>query len=283
MNKHRKQLSLSAMCRQLGVSREGFYKWLKREGKTNTSDSQQDDTDRLVKGMFHKHKRRYGAPRIAKALRNTGIIINRKTVAKSMKKQGLRAKAAGKYKATTDSKHNLPVYENLLQQDFTATAPNQKYAQDITYLDTGEGWVYLAVVIDLYSRYVVGWSMSERMTAPLVTDALKMALDRRGNPAGVIVHSDRGSQYCSNIYRDLVKSNMLKGSMSKKGCCYDNACAESFFHTLKVELIHGETYLTRESIRAAVFEYIEIEYNQTRLHSSNHYQSPADYEIKLAA
>lgn len=271
------------MCRQLAVSRESYYKWLKRAGKASVNKLQQHDTDRLVKGLFYKHKRRYGAPRIAKVLRNIGIVINRKTVAKSMKKQGLRAKAAGKYKATTDSKHNLPVYDNLLQQDFTATAPNQKYVQDITYLNTGEGWIYLAVVIDLYSRYVVGWSMSERMTAPLVTDAMNMALDRRGSPAGVIVHSDRGSQYCSNIYRDLVKSNKLKGSMSKKGCCYDNACAESFFHTLKVELIHGESYPTQESIRAAVFEYIEIEYNRTRLHSSNNYLSPADYEIKLAA
>lgn len=271
------------MCRQLDVSRESYYKWLKRAGKASVNKLQQHDTDRLVKGLFYKHKRRYGAPRIAKVLRNIGIVINRKTVAKSMKKQGLRAKAAGKYKATTDSKHNLPVYENLLQQDFTATAPNQKYVQDITYLNTGEGWIYLAVVIDLFSRYVVGWSMSERMTAPLVTEAMSMALDRRGSPAGVIVHSDRGSQYCSNIYRELVKSNKLKGSMSKKGCCYDNACAESFFHTLKVELIHGEHYPTQESIRAAVFEYIEIEYNRTRMHSSNNYLSPADYEIKLAA
>lgn len=185
--------------------------------------------------------------------------------------------------ATTNSNHNLPVYENILQQNFSACAPNLKYVQDITYLETGKGWMYLAVVIDLYSRYVVGWSMSERMTAPLVTDALTMALKRRGNPSGVIVHSDGGSQYCSNIYRKLIKDNQLQGSMSKKGCCYDNACAESFFHSLKVELVHGQIFQTRDLMRKAVFGYIEVEYNQTRLHSSNDYQSPAVYEIKLAA
>lgn len=189
-------------------------------------------TDRLVKGLFDKHKRRYGSPRITKVLNRTGININRKTVAESMKRQGLRAKAARKFKATTSSKHNLPVYDNLLNQDFTATTLNQKYVQDITYLATDEGWVYLAVVIDLYSRYVVGWSMNGRMNASLVTDALSMALSLRGNPSGVIVHSDRGSQHCSNVYRRIIKNHKLKGSMSKKGCCYDNTCAESFFHSL---------------------------------------------------
>lgn len=283
MKQHRDNFTLAAMCRQLKVSREGYYKWVKRSNKPSARTDQQAETDRLVKELFDKHKRRYGAPRIAKVLNRTGIPINRKTVAESMKRQKLRAKAARKFKATTNSKHNLPVYDNLLMQDFSATAPNQKYVQDITYLDTGEGWVYLAVVIDLYSRYVVGWSMNERMNASLVTDALDMALQRRGNPTGVIVHSDRGSQYCSNVYRRLIKDNKLKGSMSKKGCCYDNACAESFFHSLKVELTHGETFATRDSLQKAVFEYIEVEYNNERLHSSNDYQSPAEYEVKLAA
>lgn len=283
MKQHRDHFTLAAMCRQLKVSREGYYKWVKRSYKPSARTDQQAETDRLVKGLFDKHKRRYGAPRIAKVLNRTGIQINRKTVAESMKRQGLRAKAARKFKATTNSKHNLPVYDNLLKQDFSATTPNQKYVQDITYLDTGEGWVYLAVVIDLYSRFVVGWSMNERMNASLVTDALAMALQRRGNPTGVIVHSDRGSQYCSNVYRRLIKDHKLKGSMSKKGCCYDNACAESFFHSLKVELTHGETFATRESLQQAVFEYIEVEYNNYRLHSSNGYQSPAEYEVKLAA
>lgn len=280
---HRKDFTLAALCRQLKVSREGYYKWLKRSDNPTPRKDQRMETDRLVKGLFDKHKQRYGAPRITKVLNRTGIEINRKTVAESMKRQGLRAKAARKFKATTNSKHNLPVYDNLLNQDFTATAPNQKYVQDITYLATDDGWVYLAVVIDLYSRYVVGWSMNERMNASLVTDALSMALSRRGNPSGVIVHSDRGSQYCSNVYRRIIKDHKLKGSMSKKGCCYDNACAESFFHSLKVELTHGQTFSTRESVRKAVFEYIEVEYNKTRLHSSNDYQSPAEYEVKLAA
>ena len=192
-----------------------------------------------------------------------------------MRRQGLRAKAAKKFKATTNSKHSLPVAANLLQQDFTATAPNQKYVSDITYLWTDEGWLYLATVIDLYSRLVVGWAMSERMTAHLVCDALQMALWRRRMPTGVIVHSDRGSQYCSAAYQALIKKHGLLCSMSAKGCCYDNACAESFFHTLKVEVIHGERFTTREEMRQTVFEYIEVDYNRTCRDSPNGQTSKA--------
>lgn len=283
MKQHLSQFTVAAMCRQLQVSREGYYKWLKRDNKPSSRKEQQMEIDRLIHGLFFKHKRRYGAPRIAKVLNRTGFPIDRNTVAQSLKRQGLRAKAARKFIATTNSNHNLPIYENLLEQNFTANKPNEKYVQDITYLATDEGWVYLAVVIDLYSRYVVGWSMNERMNTTLVTDAMSMALGRRGNPTGVTVHSDRGSQYCSNSFRKLISKHNLKGSMSRKGCCYDNACAESFFHTLKVELIHGETFTTRDSMKKAVFEYIEVEYNHTRLHSSNDYYSPSEFEIKLAA
>lgn len=200
-----------------------------------------------------------------------------------MRRQNLVPKAARKFKVTTNSDHKLPVAPNLLEQDFSASAPNQKWVQDITYLMTGEGWLYLAVVIDLYSRAVVGWSMSSRMTANLVCDALRMALFRRGMPEGVIVHSDRGSQYCSHAYRDLAAAHDLQLSMSRKGNCWDNACAESFFHSLKVEAVQYEPIMDRETMRQAVFEYIEVDYNRTRRHSALGYISPENYELKNAA
>jgi len=171
----------------------------------------------------------------------------------------------------------------LLQRDFTATQPNQKWVGDITYLWSDEGWLYLATVIDLYSRRVVGWSMSERMTAALVCDALLMALWCRRSPEGVIFHSDRGSQYCSGDFQRLIKTSKLLSSMSAKGNCYDNACAESFFHTLKVEAIHGERFTTRQQVRNTVFEYIETDYNRTRRHSANGNISPEAFEAQQTA
>nr|ABA55952.1 IS3 transposase [Vibrio sp. DAT722] len=200
-----------------------------------------------------------------------------------MKRQSLVAKAARKFKCTTDSKHKLPVAPNLLEQDFNAIAPNQKWAGDITYLATSEGWMYLAVVIDLYSRQVVGWSMNTRMTATLVCDALSMALFRRGMPEGVIIHSDRGSQYCSKDYRDLIAAHNLKQSMSRKGNCWDNACVESFFHSMKVEAVQYEPIMTREEMRQALFEYIEVDYNRTRRHSALGYLSPVNFEKQYVA
>lgn len=216
-------------------------------------------------------------------LKDGGQSFNRKTVAASMQRQGLRAKAAKKFKATTYSNHGLPVAPNVLQQDFTAAMPNQKWVGDITYLWTAEGWLYLAVVIDLYSRMVVGWAMAERMTADLACNALQMALWRRRMPRGLIVHTDRGSQYCSSSYQALLERHDLICSMSGKGNCYDNACAESFFHTLKVEIIHGQQMATREEMRRVVFEYIEIDYNRNRRHSANGCISPAAFEARQAA
>ena len=200
-----------------------------------------------------------------------------------MRRQNLRAKAARKYKATTNSKHTLPVAPNLLAQDFTAKAPNQKWVSDITYLWTDEGWLYLAVIIDLYSRLVVGWALAERMTADLACQALQMALWRRKMPKKILLHSDRGSQYCSTAYQALMKKHRLVCSMSGKGNCYDNACAESFFHTMKVETIHGERFATRTQMRHTVFEYIEVDYNRTRRHSANGYISPMAFEALKAA
>lgn len=280
MKNHRADYSLAVMCQCFKVSRSGYYAWLRR--KPSTRHQQRLLLDQQIKSMFLKHKQRYGAERLQRKLqKDDGRPYNPKTIAASLKRQGLVAKAARKFKATTNSKHNLPVFDNLLQQDFSSTAPNQKWAGDITYLWTDEGWLYLAVMIDLFSRQIVGWSMSERMTADLVCDALKMAIFRRKRPTGVIVHSDRGSQYCSHAYRQLLQQNQLLGSMSAKGNCYDNACAESFFHSLKVEAIHGERFSSREAMRQAVFEYIETDYNPLRLHSANGFRSPVEFEARF--
>lgn len=283
MDQNAGNFRVTTMARVLKVSRSGFYRWRERQQQPSPRQEEQRRLDEAVKEAFERKKSRYGSPRLTLDLAEAGHQHDRKTVANSLRRQGLRAKAAKKFKATTNSNHDLPVAPNLLNQDFTATAPNQKYVGDITYLWTDEGWLYLATVIDLYSRMVVGWAMSERMTAQLVCDALKMALWRRGMPTGVIVHSDRGSQYCSKAYQTLLDERGLICSMSGKGNCYDNACAESFFHSLKVEAVHGERLGTREEMRQTVFEYIEVDYNRDRRHSANGNISPAAFEAKLVA
>ena len=283
MMQHTDMFSISSMSRVFCVSRSGFYAWRKRQATPSLRQQQRNQLDNVVKKAFEDGKRRSGSPRLVIDLAGAGHKYNRKTVASSMCRQSLRAKAAKKFKATTNSKHNLPVAPNLLKQDFTATVPNQKWVGDITYLWTDEGWLYLATIIDLYSRMVVGWAMSKRMTAQLTCDALQMALWRRHMPKGVIVHSDRGSQYCSGVYQKLIAKHGLICSMSAKGNCYDNACAESFFHTLKVEAIHGERFSTREIMRQTVFEYIEVDYNRTRRHSANGFISPEAFEARKVA
>ena len=231
--------------------------------------------------MFYEHKARAGARKIQRDLDEEGLHCCLKTITRSMKRQGLVPKASRKYRVTTtDSNHNLPVAPNRLQRNFTASKPNQKWAGDITYIRTSEGWLYLAVVIDLYSRKVIGWSMATHMKAGLVCDALSMALWRRRHPKGVIFHSDRGSQYCSGQYRKLLAKYKMPQSMSRKADCWDNACVESFFHSLKVETILYEPLLTSEATRQAVFEYIESYYNRVRRHSTLDYVSPEQYELK---
>ena len=281
MKAHQPLFPITLMARVFEVSRSGYYRWIKP--KTSNRSLQQQGLDSQVRSVFDTHKGRYGAPRVQRELSATGVHRNEKTIAASLRRQGLRAKAAKRFKATTYSNHALAVAPNLLEQDFSADRPNEKYVQDITYVATDQGWLYLAVVIDLYSRQVVGWAMSDRMKAGLVCDALMMALFRRGMPKGVIVHSDRGSQYCSKRFQSLIANHQLRCSMSKKGDCYDNACAETFFHSLKVELIHGERYNTREDAKSAIFEYIETYYNRIRRHSSIGYVSPAAFETKSVA
>lgn len=281
IHQHRQAFSIQRMCRVLGVARSGYYAWRQRGREPSPRRRQQAVLDQRVAQAYQRRKGRSGAPRLALDLVDDGLAVNRKTVAASLRRQGLRAKAARKFKATTNSRHSLPVAPNLLEQDFTAMAPNQKWVGDITYLATGEGWLYLAVLIDLYSRKVIGWAMSDRMTADLVGDTLKMALWRRKMPKKVIVHSDRGSQYCSTLYQSLVIQHDLKCSMSAKGNCYDNACAESFFHSLKIEAIHGERFETRAAMRRQVFEYIELDYNRQRRHSAIGMISPEAFEARM--
>ncbi len=272
------EFSATLMCRCLKVSRSGYYQWKKRPPSPRAQS--QEAMANEIKRVFDDEKARAGSPRITKRLNDEGHRISRHTVAKIMRSKGWRAKAARKYKATTNSNHNLPVAPNHLAQDFEATVPDQKWVSDITYIWTDEGWLYLAVVLELYSRKVIGWAMAERMTASLVYDALTMALWRRKRPKNVIVHSDRGSQYCSAAYQALLKQHQLICSMSKKGDCYDNAAMESWNHSFKVEAIHGERLQTRADAKQHVFEYIEVYYNRKRLHSKLGYLSPEAFELK---
>jgi putative transposase len=266
------------MCRLLSVSRGGYYAWKHRP------PSVREQSNRLlkieIKRVFDDEKGRPGAPRIARRLQGEGKSAGRHRIARIMRDNGWRAKAAKQYKATTNSKHSLPVAPNLLEQNFMADKPDQKWVSDITYIWTDEGWLYLAVVLDLYSRRVIGWAIAERMTAPLVCDALIMALWSRKMPTGVIVHSDRGSQYCSTAYQKLFHTHQLVCSMSKKGDCYDNAAMESWNHSFKVEAVHGERFKTRSEVRHQVFDYIEVYYNRKRLHSKLGYLSPVEFENK---
>lgn len=269
------------MCGVLSVSASGYYAWLNR--KPSKHAEKDKELSKKIKTIFDDEKSRAGAPRITKRLKNEGELVSKNRVARIMREQGWRAKAAKKYKATTNSNHQLPVAPNLLQQNFLAHKPNEKWVSDITYCWTEEGWLYLAVVMDLYSRKVVGWALSERMTKQLVIDALQMAVWSRKPPRGLIIHSDRGSQYCSYDYQKLLNLHGLVCSMSKRGDCYDNAAMESWNHSFKVEAIHGEKFETRKVAKNNIFEYIEIYYNRKRLHSKLDYQTPTKFEVKLVA
>ncbi len=277
---HKKVWPVNLMCRVLLVARSGYYSWLKRPSGVRTSSNRTLDVQ--IRQVFAEHKQRYGAPRITDELNDRGIACSRNRVARRMKTMGLRGIQAKKFKVTTDSNHNKPVAPDLLEQDFTAVQPNQKWVSDITYVWTDEGWLYLAVVMDLYSRAIVGWAMDKRMTQQLVIDALTMALFRRRFPKGVIIHSDRGSQYCAAAYQRLIKEKGLRCSMGRRANCYDNAAMESFFHTLKVEQVHRQRYRTRAAAKTAVFEYIEVYYNRKRKHSAIGHQIPMMFEQKSA-
>ncbi len=271
-----KHFPVGLMCRLLSVSRSGYYGWKRRPPSARDQARQMLKAE--IKRVFEDGKGRPGAPRVARRLRDEGKAAGRHRVARIMRDNGWRARAARKYKATTNSRHSLPVAPNLLEQNFTADAPNQKWVSDITYIWTDEGWLYLAVVLELYSRRVIGWAINERMAATLVCDALIMALWHRKMPKGVIVHSDRGSQYCPSAYQKLFSNHQLICSTGKKGDCYDNAAMESWNHSFKVEAVHGERFKTRSDTKYQVFEYIGVYYNRKRLHSKLGYLSPAAFE-----
>lgn len=270
-----------AMCRVLDVTRSGYYAWKRRGESPRDEENRRLDAD--LQRLYNFHKGRYGAPRLTLDLRAEGWRASRRRVAKRLRMLGLRAKAARKFKATTQSKHGLPTAPNRLEQDFTAAAPNRVWLADITYVRTDEGWLYLAVVLDVYSRAVVGWAMAERITRDLVIAALTMAVWRRRPAPGLIAHSDRGSQYASGDYQAALELHGFLCSMSRKGNCYDNAAMESFFHSLKVEQVHDRRYRTREEARADIFEYIETYYNPIRRHSTLDYLSPRNFENRKAA
>jgi putative transposase len=274
------------MCEQLGVSRSGFYAWKHRP---QSARQQQDEQLAEEVAQVHQESRgTYGSPRVHAEMRARGRKVSRKRVARLMKKQKLAARKKRRSARTTDSNHSNPVAPNVLERDFSPDKPNSTWATDITYVWTGEGWLYLAVVLDLFSRRVVGWSMSEHIDTQLVLGALEMALEGRQPPQGLIHHSDRGSQYASAEYRQALASRGIQCSMSRKGNCWDNAVVESFFSSLKMELVYLTDFVTRHQARSALFEYIEVFYNRRRRHSSLGYLSPLEYEraalpAKLAA
>jgi len=264
------------LFRVLEVSSSAYYEW---ETEQTSDRAREDEALSLSIGEVYREQRgNYGSPRIHDALLKQGKRISRKRVIRLMKKANLRAKTAKKYKVTTDSAHDMPVALNYLSRNFDAVAPNRSWVGDITYLRTREGWLYLATVIDLYSRKVVGWALRDRMAVDLVLDALDIAVRRRKPGPGLLFHSDRGSQYASYEFRKRLKRYDILQSMSRKGNCWDNAVAESFFGTLKKELVRNKVWSSKAEARADVFEYIESYYNRKRGHSALGYLSPEMFE-----
>jgi putative transposase len=273
---HSDEFHVENACRVLKVSASGYYAWCDR----GPSDREIDDARLIdkIRGIYDVSNGVYGVRRIHRQLVADGESCSRNRVARLMRRCGIAARRKRKYRMTTDSKHNLPVAGNLLNREFSCGAPNQVWVSDITYIWTLEGWLYLAAVIDLHSRMVVGWSMNERIDRGLVLDALSMAVGRRNLKPGLIHHSDRGSQYASNDYQWALRRRDIRPSMSRKGNCWDNAVAESFFSSLKTERVHHRLYRSRNDARRDIFDYIEVFYNRVRLHSTLGYLSPAQFE-----
>jgi transposase InsO family protein len=264
------------MCDALEVSESGYHAWAARPAAA--ADRRRDGLVAAIRQVHAEVKGRYGSPRMTAELNARGHPCTENTVAKLMRAHGIRARAAMRFVRTTDSRHGLPVADNLLGRQFDPRGPNTAWGADITYIPTADGWLYLAVVEDLFSRMIVGWSMDETMTSRLVVDALDMALRRRAPGAGLLAHSDRGSQYASEHYRQLLVGHGIACSMSGVAQCWDNAPVESFFASLKKELVHHEKYTTREEAKASIFEYVEAFYNRARRHSSLGFLSPVEFE-----
>lgn len=273
---YRSEFSVQKMCQIFKVSKGGYYKW-----KQQPESKREKENKKMIEKIKIIHKENdetYGSPRITERLKQEGIAINEKRVARLMKINDICAKTKRKFKKTTNSQHNYPIAPNLLQQNFTAISPNSIWLSDITYIRTNEGWLYLAAILDVYSRKIVGWAMDKRQTKKLVCDALLQAVSRQNISKGILLHSDRGSQYASYTYQNLCKEYGFIQSMSSTGNCYDNAMMESFFHTLKTERIYWEKYYTREQAKRSIFEYIEVKYNRKRLHSAIQYKTPIEFE-----
>ena len=280
IQEHDRRYPIRLMCRTLTVSPAGYYAWRDRP---ESRRSRQNRTLRsAIRELHHESRETYGSPRIWNALRKQGHGVGEHRVARLMRGAGIRANTVKKWRTTTQSSHRLPVAENTLNRQFTVEAPNRVWAGDITYVWTTEGWLYLAVILDLYSRLVIGWAMGQRLTGELAEQALLMALANRQPRAGLVHHSDRGSQYAATRYQQMLTMHGLTPSMSRRGNCWDNACVESFFGTLKRELVYHRHYATRNEATQDIFEYIEVFYNRKRRHSALGFDSPAEYEARKA-
>jgi len=277
INEHHRVWPVATICRVLQVSRSGFYCW--RKATASPRRLRQEKLLTKIRRVHQEHRELYGSPRVHRALRVEGEVVCRNTVARLMRIAHIRARSRqGFVPCTTNSSHQQPTARNLLARDFSADAANCKWVADITYVPTDEGWLYLSAVLDTYSRRIIGWSMSQSLASDLVSDALKMALSWREPKEGLLHHSDRGVQYASEDYQQLLKDHGIRVSMSGRGNCYDNAMMESFWATLKTELVYLQRYASHESARQSIFEYIEVFYNRKRLHSSLGYLSPEAFE-----
>jgi transposase InsO family protein len=276
IRQQRKAYPVTVLCHVMEVSRSGFYQYLRSEPKMISKE--QFALESAAKELFRKSKKSYGTRRMSSGLKKRGFKVGRHQAGSLMRRLDLRVRSRKRFRVTTDSKHDLPIAPNVLNREFQVDVPDRAWASDITYIWTCQGWFYLAVVLDLFSRKVVGWSLQATMTANLVTEALAMAVGRRCPSPGLLHHSDRGSQYASSDYRDLLKKYGLIASMSRKGNCWDNAVVERFFRSLKTELTDHYIYATRAEARRDIIEYIEMFYNSDRLHSYLGYLSPAEFE-----
>ena len=282
IDERRQEFAVQLMCDVLAVSRSGYYAWKTRPASPR--EARRAELTAKIRSAHEQSRGTYGSPRVTVELKERGVSVSENTVAKYMRQAGVRVTPRRRFvPRTTDPDHPHPLAPNLLDRDFTASGPNQKWVCDLTYLWTDQGWLYLSVVIDLFSRRVVGWSMTDHMRADGVAEAVRMAIARRQpDPGdGLLHHSDRGVQYACGLYQSILDGHGITPSMSRSGNCYDNAVAESFFGTLKTELVHRTRYATHDQARASVFEWIECWYNRKRRHSSLGYLSPEAFEAQI--
>jgi len=280
MDAHRGEFRIGTMCEVLGVSRSGYYAWRRRP--RSLRDETNAKLTETIRAIHEESRRIYGSPRIYAALQHRGVACGRHRVARLMREEGIRSKTKRRFRSIATKRGETPAAPNRLERCFTAARPNRVWVSDITLVKTAQGWLHLAIVLDLFSRKVVGWATSTAVTQTLALEALQRAFTTRRPKPGLLHHSDRGGQYLSAAYQHLLDEHGAHCSMSRPGNCLDNAAVESFFHTLKTELVYQQHYRTREQARLAIFEYVEAFYNRTRLHSTLDYRSPEEYERSVA-